>query len=570
MKKIFTLLVCAFAFTMAMGQPTATIKKATTAPVVDGTVDDIWSTVDPIAIETPQGTETPTTGNSWWKMLWDDQGIYLLTFIDDDKFVPAYKGTVPGETWNYDKLEIYFDCNYEKKDAIGPMTSGSGHYQIAPTVVEALLEGGPTTEDAGDIFAYNVTDDPKYYVEYFFPFTMLNDKMGNRVDATEPIGFDVNIMDNDKDDLTPSRNRMNWANAGAVGENWSNMDDAGLIILDGATPGIDISSLSIAGGNEITEDNGTLQLTATVAPADATQPYKWVLTNGTGMATITTTGLVTAQRNGTVTVQAYSADDFVSSNEITLNITGQRISLEEIDIIKNSDFIKGTNGTDDWGRNPAESWIVEDGWMNVACTPKANVWDVMMYQAVNVDATTKYIIKFKAKASTNMNVPFITEDIKHDYKKDVVSSSPYREAAQWTIPVTTEAQWFEFDVTHTSFVEGSVYQLGFQVGMLEGTLSVDSVLMYKEADFALVDPKAGAKTIDANSIKVYPNPVGNATQITVQLVNAKGNVAVFNSVGQKIMEKSATTNNVRFDVSGLQKGLYFVKTSDGATQKFIR
>ncbi|MGE5394376.1 MAG: T9SS type A sorting domain-containing protein, partial [Candidatus Saccharibacteria bacterium] len=53
-------------------------------------------------------------------------------------------------------------------------------------------------------------------------------------------------------------------------------------------------------------------------------------------------------------------------------------------------------------------------------------------------------------------------------------------------------------------------------------------------------------------------------------VNAKGNVAVYNSVGQRIMEKTVTGNQVKFDVSGLQKGLYFIKTSDGTTQKFIR
>lgn len=106
--------------------------------------------------------------------------------------------------------------------------------------------------------------------------------------------------------------------------------------------------------------------------------------------------------------------------------------------------------------------------------------------------------------------------------------------------------------------------------MVSGTFSLTNIMMFKESDLALVDPTAGLQTIDESTIKVYPNPVGNATEITVNLVNAKGNVAVYNSLGQRIMEKSATGNTVKFDVSGLQKGLYFVKTSEGATQKFIR
>ena len=286
MKKIFTLLVAAFAFTMVMGQPTALINKTETAPVVDGAIDEVWATVDPIAIATPHGAETPTVGESWWKMLWDDEGLYLLCFIEDDKFVPAYKGTVPGETWNYDKLEIYFDCNYQKKDSKGA-TNGSGHYQVAPTVNKDLLEGGAETADRGEIWAFNCTEDPHYYVEYFFPFSMLNDADGIQVDKTEPIGFDVNIMDNDKDDLTPSRNRMNWANAGAIAENWANMDDAGLITLNGAQAPTYVDAVTLASGQSISVDNGTLQMVATIAPEDASiKKLKWSVTNLTGKASM--------------------------------------------------------------------------------------------------------------------------------------------------------------------------------------------------------------------------------------------------------------------------------------------
>lgn len=570
MKKIFTLLVCALAFTMAMAQPTATIKKTAVAPVIDGTVDDVWSTTDPIAFEVPFTGENPTVGNSWWKMLWDDQGIYLLCFVDDDKFVPAFKGDTEahrGETWMYDKLEIYFDCNYEKKDADGPTHAGTGHYQIAPTVKEALLEGGATTESRGEVWAFNASDDPKYYAEYFFPFTMLNDKSGNPVEKTEPIGFDVNIMDNDMADGSESRQRMEWANDGSGGENWANMDNAGLIILEGATPGIDITSLAISGETTITADNGTIQLTAAVTPADATQIYKWKVTNGTGMATISSTGLLTGLRNGTVTVQAVSADEFVSSNELTINISGQKISLDEINMLKNSNF---TSGKDNWGGNG----VIEENYYNLECTPKANIWDNMFgQQHIPVaDATTKYIVKFKAKGTNDMAVPMLFEDRANSNDKVVNSSMSYRDNSygKWDVPVTTEEKTYEIDVVFSNKKDNSDYELNFQAGMVSGTFSLTNIMMFKESDLALVDPTAGLQTIDESTIKVYPNPVGNATEITVNLVNAKGNVAVYNSLGQRIMEKSATGNTVKFDVSGLQKGLYFVKTSEGATQKFIR
>ncbi len=67
---------------------------------------------------------------------------------------------------------------------------------------------------------------------------------------------------------------------------------------DGGTSFIPISSITVtgAGGSSlITTDNGTLQLTAAVLPSDATnKTVTWSIVNGTGQATINTTGLVTA------------------------------------------------------------------------------------------------------------------------------------------------------------------------------------------------------------------------------------------------------------------------------------
>jgi hypothetical protein len=60
-----------------------------------------------------------------------------------------------------------------------------------------------------------------------------------------------------------------------------------------------------SGASTITINGGTLQMTATVLPANATdKTVVWSVINGTGQATISSTGLLTAVRNGTVTVVA--------------------------------------------------------------------------------------------------------------------------------------------------------------------------------------------------------------------------------------------------------------------------
>ena len=95
--------------------------------------------------------------------------------------------------------------------------------------------------------------------------------------------------------------------------------------------GITVSGAS--GATTITTDNGTLQLTATVLPADATnKTVTWSLVNGTGQATINGTGLVTAVSNGTVTARATANDGSGVVGSLTITISGQVIPVTGITV----------------------------------------------------------------------------------------------------------------------------------------------------------------------------------------------------------------------------------------------
>jgi len=61
------------------------------------------------------------------------------------------------------------------------------------------------------------------------------------------------------------------------------------------------------GATTITVDKGTLQMSAHIDPHNATdQSVVWSVINGTGQATISSNGLLTAVKSGTVTVKAVS------------------------------------------------------------------------------------------------------------------------------------------------------------------------------------------------------------------------------------------------------------------------
>ena len=562
------------------------VMKATVAPEVDGKVDEVWATAITYNINKPfyrnntdpgfPAFEVPTLGASTWKALWNDNGMYILLEVDDDNWFPSW--AAPGTdnpSHMYDKPELYFDMNVPRIDGKGGQnndSSNKGSIQIAPESKEGILDGSiqtflskPTGVDVN--FAYLVTE-PKYVVEYFVPWDALVDKDGKAFDKMTSMGFDVTLIDQD-DGVTTTRNRAVWMNdgTGTTGnESWGNMDAAGVITFFGATPGSDVENITVTGGS-ITTDNGTLQMVAKVEPSDATQSVKWIVENVTGRATIDAKGMLTGVIDGTVMVKALAKDDTGVEGKTTVTISGQKVSLGDINMLKNSYFEKGIDGKQDWGG----AGTVTDSWYNLVCTPKTNVWDTMFGQP-NVpvaDTETPYTVTFKAVASADMLVPMLFEDrLNGTNNKALTSSSPYRGAERWEFPVTTVPQWFTVDVIFSALVEGSQMELNFQVGLVDGTFSIDSIMMYADTDTALVT-SARSLANAKSKVQLYPNPAQN--ELTVRnIANANSKVSVYNAVGQKLIERTANGTQAKFDVSNLRKGMYFVRFSDGTSQKFIK
>jgi hypothetical protein len=82
----------------------------------------------------------------------------------------------------------------------------------------------------------------------------------------------------------------------------------------------------------ITSNTGTLQTIATILPAAANQNVSWSIVNGTGSATISPSGLVTAQGNGTVWAKAVSVEDSNVKDSLEITISGQLVSIISLDV----------------------------------------------------------------------------------------------------------------------------------------------------------------------------------------------------------------------------------------------
>ena len=111
---------------------------------------------------------------------------------------------------------------------------------------------------------------------------------------------------------------------------------SGSLIITNSNQTIAVTSITVsgAGGSTIiTSDNGTLQLNASVLPGNATnKTTTWSIANGTGQASISATGLVTAINNGTVTATATANDGSGVHGSLIITISNQIIPVSSITV----------------------------------------------------------------------------------------------------------------------------------------------------------------------------------------------------------------------------------------------
>lgn len=205
--------------------------------------DEIWSNIAPVTINNVFNYEDPTV-ESYFKMYYTDEYIYLLVSVNDDVHYPAWIAEDTKNEWQYDKVEVYFDVNNVLKDGKGPAyTDGymaPGHYQMAP----ALKEDGygipyePTNVIYGSLsglatVAYTLKEDNSSYImEYRFPMYAFVNELEDEMNVTklqalpQGLGFDVMIVDNDNDGK--GRKRAVWKHIGPT-EPYTNMDNCGVV-----------------------------------------------------------------------------------------------------------------------------------------------------------------------------------------------------------------------------------------------------------------------------------------------------------------------------------------------------
>lgn len=502
MKKTITLLLLSALFAIgAMAQKTATIYQASVDPVIDGEVDEVWAeAIDIYNIDVATQDGAPTLGEpgeTTWQALWTYDGIYVLVRVEDDFFYPYYIDGV--NSWEYDKVELYFDVNYELEDGIGPMDD-KGHYQVAPAFAAETNDGTPLVcgfnGDPGDFVEYAfMVEDPTYIAEYFIPFTDLMSVEGVQVDISGDIGFDVTVIDRDPGDA--SNLSAVWSNDGATASSWGNMDDCGIINLDGAAIGEYVESVTLTGG-DITENNGKLQIEAIVLPADATNPgLTWSVVNGSGRASINAEGVVTGIMNGDVSIVASTVDGSFVEASTVVTISEQIVTRPEINLIRNGYFddLNADNTPMEWNIS-GDTYVNEEGVCVIDPEEHADIWNFRLQQqggwGLNIEDSYTFSFVTWADESDTLNFDF--EDARGGdiaYQRLGTSESEYAVGlTDWTLMSPTEPTRYTLDiVSFEHLLPGeSNEQFQFMLAHHDPVIYLDSIELINNEDLALLTP----------------------------------------------------------------------------------
>ena len=166
--------------------------------------------------------------------------------------------------------------------------------------------------------------------------------------------------------------------------------------------------------------------------------------------------------------------------------------------------------------------------------------------------------------SFDVNVGYYAHDaltvkISEDYTGDVYTATWEDVTSNFTIPSDFEGSYSGFatagslDVsTYTGTIAIAFQYDGDDTGAGETTtIQVDNVV---------VEEAASVNNIAAGKVSVFPNPTYG--EINISSETTLKSVEILNIIGQKVMSRDASANQMTISAESLTSGVYFVKTTD--------
>ena len=341
---------------------------------------------------------------------------------------------------------------------------------------------------------------------------------------------------------------------------------------------IPVESISLSGGTSINTDNGTLQLSATVLPDDATnKSIVWSVVNETGIAAISASGLLTAQKDGTVKVIASANDGSGVIGELTITITNQVIPVESI-TLSGGTSINIDNGTLQLSATalPDDATNKSVVWSVVNTTGQAAISASGLLTAQK-DGTVKALASANDGSGvigeltitiTNQVIPVESITIIDDLKEDTIHGIETKVTLKASIApqeaTNQKIDWLVENITG----KASIDQTGLLITLSDGLIKViakatDESQCFHEKEYIIALSVTNQPQIITRNYNIFPNPAQGKIQIQIYKMPANGIIIeIRNSVGQILQKKIIFENLSEWTLNDYASTLFFITIID--------
>lgn len=317
-----------------------------------------------------------------------------------------------------------------------------------------------------------------------------------------------------------------------------------------AVESIEVSTLNNA-LPVITENTGTLQLQATTLPTGSNQAVTWSIINGTGQATISATGLISALANGEVTAKAVSVSDPSISALLTITITNQLTaictptfgedSVEAITLVEFGGFSNTSSASSD---------VEYENFTNITGTiEQGTTASIRVKGNSNGNFANFYTVYF----DWNNNRVF-EDNERTDLGK--ITGSTGEDALELTANIAIPLTAYIGDIRMRVLKKYS--------GATSLSIPACNTSGYGQAeDYTITVTEANLGTGEFNKTKfiLYPNPTTGKVNINTQ--TEISSISIYNQLGQQLSK----TTSQQIDLSSQPSGIYIIHLgfADGKT-----
>ncbi|HQG77395.1 MAG TPA: Ig-like domain-containing protein [Bacteroidales bacterium] len=332
--------------------------------------------------------------------------------------------------------------------------------------------------------------------------------------------------------------------------------------------GIPVSAITISGGTSITTRGGTLQLSATVQPANATnKTVSWSITSGSSFAGINAaTGLLTAVADGVVTVRATATDGSGVYGSHSVTIANQKVLVKAITIIisKGSPLITVDDGsiTLSASISPSNASNKSIAWSVINETGMATI-----DQAGRLVAIANGTVRVKATALDGSNVSgtltiTITNQINRVQTITIHSVNGNFQITDENRTLQLEAVLLPEYATNQEII--------WSINNLSGHASIDNTGLVTGISSGIVSVKAlaadGSGVFDEFEINIQFKPteslkiIVDENELKVPLDEACPDcrISLYSLSGYLLNSKPVESDLMIFERAGLRPGMFFI------------